>query len=119
MKIFNTPRNLSGVALEQYRKKIDGKFNQDHDSLSDAYYNYWSKGKSKIWNGYDKQKTPQKSKELFDKLHGLLYHKYTLSLVEEHQKTPKNKKDKRFDTRIDKSQIDLAQKSLEKENFDV
>ena len=80
-------RNYDGIQFEKYRKIVDFKFNQLHDELEDCYYKYWKKGLSKPFQSYDVQATPKESKILFDKLHGLIWHKYTLALNEQHQRT--------------------------------
>lgn len=55
-------RNFDGVQHEQLRKKIDKKFNDVHDELSDCYYN------KKPFRNYGLL-----TKERFDKLHGLIF----------------------------------------------
>lgn len=72
-KDFFVIRNFDAVQFEDLRRRIDPKFNQAHDELSDCYYNYWKEGKSKPFHGYDVQATLGESKELFDKLHGLIF----------------------------------------------
>jgi len=67
-------RNWDGIDHEHVRRAVDPRFNELHDALSDAYYNYWSKGLSKPFHGYDVQATPEQSKALFDQLHGLIFH---------------------------------------------
>lgn len=66
-------RNFDKIQFEALRKKIDGAFNLAHDELSVCYYNYWKLGESKPFRGYDVQMTPEESKILFDKLHGLIF----------------------------------------------
>lgn len=79
-------RNWSGIQFEKLRRKVvkDGKtldeiFNDLHDKLSDCYYNYWKKGLSKPFLGKfdviftDGKFDPDKTKKLFDKLHGLIF----------------------------------------------
>ncbi len=75
-------RNWDGIPLEGVRRKVDPEYNRLHDELSDAYYNYWRKGLSKPFYGYDVQETPEKSKILFDKLHGLIFQMHILALDE-------------------------------------
>ncbi len=91
-----TKRNFKNVQFEKYRRKVDKKFNDLHDDLSDCYYNYWKKGESKPFQGYDVQSTLEESKVLFDKLHGLLFHLYEETLENEHEKTPDEEKDEKF-----------------------
>ena len=74
MAYIPATRNYTGTQFEKIRKVLDAKFNQAHDDLSVAYYDYWSKGLSKPWKGFDKQATPEANKVLFDKLHGLVFH---------------------------------------------
>lgn len=72
-------RNYDGIFAEKLRRAIDTQFNQAADELSDAYYNFWRAGNSHPWRGYDVQPTPAESKALFDKLHGLIWHLYTIA----------------------------------------
>ncbi len=74
-----TQRNYQNVQFGALRKDFDKPYNRLADELSDAYYNFWKKGKSKPWQGYDVQPTPEQSKELFDKLHGLIWHWYNVN----------------------------------------
>ena len=71
-------RNTDKIQYETYRKKIDQKFNDFHDELTIAYYDFWKKGESKPVNAgskiYDVQSTIEQSKALFNKLHGLCFH---------------------------------------------
>jgi hypothetical protein len=75
-------RNFTDVQHESLRLELDGKYNALHDELSATYYDYWKKGLSFPWQGYDAQPTLEQSKALFDKLHGLIWHHYE---VEFHQ----------------------------------
>ncbi len=107
--IKDIPRNWDGIEFEELRRKVDPLFNQLHDELSDCYYNYWRYGKSKpfVVKGkvFDVQETPEKSKELFDKLHGLIFHLHKLKLYQENEKLG-NKKNmelhKRMTERIER-----------------
>ena len=85
-----TTRNMSGIQHEFLRKKVDNKFNIVHDDLSDCYYNFWKEGKSKEFkvglNTFNKMNTPEESKQLFDKLHGLIFHEYKVKFHEENLK---------------------------------
>lgn len=74
-----TQRNYQRVQFGEIRKEFDKPYNRLADELSDIYYNYWKKGKSKPWQGYDVQPTLEQSKELFDKLHGLIWHWYNVN----------------------------------------
>jgi hypothetical protein len=75
-----TTRNYTGIQLENIRKTLDATFNQEHDELSTAYYDYWAKGLSWPWKGFDVQATPKASKVLFEKLHGLIFSRYLVAL---------------------------------------
>lgn len=77
-------RDLDNVQYESYRKIIDVKFNALHDDLQDAYYTYWKKGASHPWQVHDVQATPAESKELFDKLHGLIWQEHILAMKAKH-----------------------------------
>lgn len=77
-------RNFEHIQFETIRKRIDGKYNSLHDELTECYYKFWKKGLSKPFQGYDVQKTPEESKELFDKLHGLLFTMYSIEFVKEY-----------------------------------
>ena len=83
-----TTRNYDGIQHEALRKIVDPKFNVLHDSLTAAYYDYWKKGLSHPWNGHDVQSTPEESKALFDKLHGLIFHLRHLEFHSENLKQP-------------------------------
>ena len=101
-------RNFDNVQFADSRKKIDDKFNKVHDDLSEAYYDFWKKGESKelVAGGttYDKADTPEASKELFDKLHALIFDLKDVNFHNENLKQPakdqipadkyKDKKDK-------------------------
>jgi len=70
-------RNFDKVQFEKLRKKVDKEFNDIHDELSIAYYDYWKKGLSKpvTFKGkvFDVQSTLEESKALFDEIHGVLF----------------------------------------------
>jgi hypothetical protein len=71
-------RNFDGIHFEKIRKKIDGKFNDAHDELSDCYY----------------QKKPYRdkgilTKEQFDILHGLIFFYYDIEFHKENMKQTK------------------------------
>jgi len=64
-------RNYENIQFGKLRKKVDPAFNECHDVLSKAYY-----GKIEfVWKG---KNWGVLSKELFDKLHGLIFHLRTL-----------------------------------------
>lgn len=101
-------RNYAGIQFESIRRTLDASFNQEHDELSAAYYDYWRKGLSKPWKGYDAQATPEASKVLFDKLHGLIFHRYTVAFHNANMKLPEPKQipeDKYRYARDEKGQI--------------
>ena len=79
-------RNFNRVQHEKLRKNIDSKYNILHDELSDCYYNYWKKGLSKPFQQYDKGNTLEESKQIFDKLHGLIFQQRMVKFHEENLK---------------------------------
>ena len=82
MKDFsNINRNFDKIQFEELRKIVDTKFNVVHDELSDCFYN------KKSFRDYGVL-----SKELFDKLHGLIFLKRDVEFHEENLKQPENKK---------------------------
>ena len=81
-------RNREGIQFADLRKVIDPTFEQLHDTLSDAYYNYWRHGNSRRWQGYDVQDTLAKSKTLFDTLHGLIFHHREVAFHEANMQQP-------------------------------
>jgi len=46
-------RNFDRVRFENLRRTLDIPFNLVHDELSTAYYDYWRKGLSYPYQGYD------------------------------------------------------------------
>ena len=46
-KYKRVERNYKGIEFEKIRRKVDKKFNDLHDDLSEAYYDYWRHGESK------------------------------------------------------------------------
>ena len=86
--VFNVVRNYSNVQYEAVRSIVDNKFTTEHDSLSDIYYNHWKGGDySAAYRGHkpDVGASKHEAKTLFDKLHGLIFHKYELALYEENE----------------------------------
>jgi hypothetical protein len=73
-------RNYNGIQYQNLRVDVDPRFNELHDELSDAYYNYWKWGESKDFQGYDVQPTIEESKEQFDALHGLIHDLHMLNM---------------------------------------
>lgn len=55
-------RNFDNIQFSELRKKVDGKYNEVHDELSDCYYN------KKPFRTYGVL-----NKESFEKLHGLIF----------------------------------------------
>lgn len=86
-----TTRNYIGIQFENIRKTLDAKFNNAHDELSKAYYDYWSEGLSYPWKSFDKQATPEASKALFDKLHELIFHRCLIAFHDVNMALPKPK----------------------------
>lgn len=101
-------RNFEKVKFEELRKVIDPKINEIHDELSLAYYDYWKHGKSKPFYGFDVQATPEESKKLFDKLHGLIWEWYDVIFHNENKKQPANKQYSEDDYRYFRDQDKLA-----------
>ena len=71
------------VQFDSVRKVVDAKYLAEANALSDAYYNFWKKGLSKTWRGFDKAQNAAASKTLFDRLHGMIWHKHTLAVIAE------------------------------------
>ena len=82
-------RNRERIFAADLRKIVDPPFEDMHDGLCIAYYDFWRNGKSKSWQGYDVQPTKEASKSLFDKLHGLIHKERHLKFHEENMKLPK------------------------------
>ena len=80
-------RNRDNIQFAGLRKKVDPKFETLHDTLSAAYYDHWKYGNSMPWQSYDVQSTPEESKALFDKLHGLIFHERQVEFHNENLKT--------------------------------
>lgn len=74
----------------------DVKYNELHDRLSDCYYTYWQHGESRPFavgtKTFDVQATPELSKKLFDKLHGLIFHLREIAFHAENLKQPTGKR---------------------------
>jgi len=93
-------RNFDNVQFGNIRKHLDEEFNKLHDELTECYYEFWKKGLSKPFQKYDVQSTPKESKELFDKLHGLIF---------EHLKVAFDEFNKETGNGIDKTLYDTSQ----------
>lgn len=105
----NTERNLEGVEFEKARKAVDSQINALHDQLSDCYYGYWRQGKSKPFvvgaRSWDMQATPAESKDLFDKLHGLIFMHHEKKLFEFNDAQPAREQDARLKGLADNEQV--------------
>lgn len=87
------------VEFVKIRRTLDVPFNDAHDELSEAYYNFWRRGLSHPWQGYDVQATPEESKRLFDYLHGLIFEKQLVALWNANEKLPTYEKYDMYDLR--------------------
>ena len=88
-------RNFNGIQFEELRRKIDAKFNNAHDELSKVYYEHWRQGDYSVdFKGYKPKEgdSLEKAKELFDKLHGLIFHKREIEFHQENLKQPVSKR---------------------------
>ncbi len=95
--IFKKPqnRNFDNVQFADLRKIVDKKFNDAHDELSDAYYNHWKKGDYSVdFQGHSPAEgaTLEQAKELFDKLHGLIFDIREVEFHKENLKQPAGKR---------------------------
>ena len=77
-------RNYDDIQFESYRRIVEPKYNTLHDELEECYYDYWKKGLSKAFQGYDKLATPKDSRIQFEKLHGLIFHELALAMKTHH-----------------------------------
>lgn len=75
----NRERSFNGVQFENLRARLDVIFNDIHDELDAAYYQFWRQDLSKDFMGVDKAATPAESKTQFDILHGALWHLYDIA----------------------------------------
>ncbi len=83
MKKWKAPkRNWKDIQFESLRRLVDPTFNEAHDALSKAFY----EKKSFIWKG---KNWGILDKEMFDKLHGLVFQLRALAFHEENKKQPK------------------------------
>jgi len=103
---FNMNRNYKNVQHEELRIIVDSKWTTLHDELSDCYYNFWKKGLSKPFQAYDVQATPEESKTLFDKLHGLIEDKRMIDLYDEFKKLPEGDEKEKIKSHFDSYKID-------------
>lgn len=117
-RVDKIERNYKNIRFEDIRRVIDPKYNKLADDLSEAYYNFWKKGLSHPWMGYDVLDSPQKSKEQFDKLHGLIwlwydveFNDYNLSLPPE-QRIPLDQYEEKRDPLTGKLLYNRSEHSL-------
>lgn len=73
-------RNRTGIQYAALRAKLDDIFEDEHDALELAYYQFWRHGQSRPWHGFDVRASVAQSKAQFDRLHGGLFHLYTIAL---------------------------------------
>lgn len=87
-------RNFDGIQFEAIRKQIDAKFNEIHDRLSAAYYNrsVFDNGEEKIDFGKMREENPKVAKELFDKLHALIFFHRDVEFHEYNTTLPANQR---------------------------
>ncbi len=101
-------RNYRNVVFEGLRTQVEPRFTALHDKLENAYYGTpqldsrgeltaraqdgWKHGVSHpITIGsktFDVQANPRESKLLFDKLHGLIFHKLQLAMIAQNEANP-------------------------------
>ena len=79
-------RNYEKIQFAELRQTVESRYNELADELSDCYYNCWKHGLAKPFYGYNVQATLEDSKLLFDKLHGLIFHKLEVALCVEAEK---------------------------------
>lgn len=82
-----TVRNRNTPDAE-LRAGVDPIFEALHDALERAYYDHWRHGRSQPWQGYDVQATPAESKQLFDQLHGAIWHEHEIALADADEARP-------------------------------
>jgi len=106
-------RNFTKTQFEELRRKLDSGYNELHDSLEEAYYDYWKSGESRPWQGYDVQPTPEESKVLFDRLHGLIWLHYSEELHSENKKLPEGRRydERKYDIILDRTGAIVGRRS--------
>jgi len=104
-------RNYTGVQYADERLAIEGKYTEAHDLLSLAYYGFWKVGKSFPVFGVDVQGTLTQSKELFDKIHEIIFHKLFVKLNEYCEEVQTN------EFLVDKALLDNSKSIIDK--FDL
>jgi hypothetical protein len=91
-----TERNYKDVQFGSVREQVEPVYTSLVDELSACYYDHWQLGESRPFvtkdgSSFDVVLTdgefnPDATKELFDKLHGLIYHRMELALQVEYKK---------------------------------
>lgn len=94
-------RNFDNIQFEALRLTLDANLNALHDELSVAYYDHWRQGRSQAFQGFDVQATLRESKELFDRLHGLIFAHYDKLFHEANLALP-------LQERIDEEKYDIV-----------
>ena len=97
MTYIPAQRNYDRIQFEKIRRKVDPKYTQLHDRLSEAYYTYKRENKDTsvtIGNGnktieFTTSKTPEENKQLFDKYHALIEYLRQIALDTENKKQSK------------------------------
>lgn len=74
------------IQFDSLRKDIDPPFKTLVAELDVAYYQFWKKGLSRPWHGFDVQATPELSHALFDKLHGAVWNAHAIAMKAENEK---------------------------------
>lgn len=96
--------NFKGVRYEHIRRKVDPKYLSLVSKLEECFYgeedsngrrvrvNCWMDDTSKPFSmggvEYDVQPTTEESRDLFNKLHGLIWKQHAIELHDENQKLP-------------------------------
>ena len=93
-------RNFDGIQFEEIRKKIDGKYNQMHDELSDCYYN------KKPYQDYGIL-----DKETFDKLHGAIFLNRDIEFHKENIASKTPIPEEQYNVIYDKDGVEIGKKS--------
>ena len=120
MTYTKAKRNWQGIEFEELRKKVDPKFNDAHDKLSEAYYGYKRENKNtSVTIGgqvieFNDSKTPEENKEIFDKYHALIHHLRAIALDAENKKQD-NPDQKLYDRYNKKKEIEIRKELSPKE----
>ncbi len=93
-------RNRERIHLKVVRDILDTRFEEAHDELSESYYGKpvanggsgmiqgWRHGVSAPWQGFDHLGNAELSKQLFDRLQGLIGHHYRVQFHQTNQDLP-------------------------------